>query len=294
MRTWFLATAVFMLAFAGPGSAQTVELEPLLARVAVYAGGFFDKFPNVVAEERYQQEASAGSVSLGQLGRGSVSAGSVPRSQKITLQSEFLLVRVPGGIPIAFRDVVAVNGVAIRDREDRLQKLLNSGSRTALEQAQQITKESARYNIGNMTRTINSPLIALAFLIPEVQPRFAFTLGKNDPAVGPSAWIIEYRERQRPSLIRGYGDSDLLATGRAWVDIESGAVLRTEFTLDDAAVNAKLTTSFKRDERLGLNVPQEMAEEYKLSGGSRVTGKATYSRFRQFEVKTDEEMKPKE
>ena len=294
MGTRVLATAVLLLALAGPSAAQTVTLEPLLARVATYADNFFEKFPNIVADERYQQEATAGTTSMNNMGRGSVSAGSVPRSQKVTLQSEFLLVRVPNGIPIAFRDVYAVNGATIRDREDRLQKLLNSGSRTALEQAQQITKESARYNIGNMTRTINSPLIALAFLLPDTQQRFVYTLGKSDPSVGASAWIIEFRERQRPTLIRGYGDSDMPANGRAWVDAETGAILRTEFTLDDAAVTAKLTSSFKRDDRLGLNVPEEMDEEYKLSGGSRVTGKATYSRFRQFEVRTDEEMKPKD
>ncbi len=286
-------TAIALLALATPVGAQSdPTLEDLLLRAGSYLDTFVSRFSNVVSEERYYQEATGAVVSVnGVLGRGNITSGSLPRTEKVTLKSDFLLVRVSDYADwIPFRDVFEVNGVTVRDREGRLTKLFTSSSGSALEQAQQITRESARYNIGNMTRTINNPLLSLAFLMRDFRGRFAFTLGRIDKQVGPTAWVVDYKEQVRPTLIRGYGDGDLPARGRAWIEGGTGAVLKTEFFLDDPAVNARVSTTFKSDERLGIHVPNEMIEEYKLAGGARVSGKATYSRFRQFNVKTEEQI----
>src|SRR5262245_10862015 len=56
-----------------------------------------------------------------------------------------------------FRDVIAVDGKAVRNRDDRLKKLFLEGSKTALEQSQAIAKESGRYNLG-VNRIGVSPL----------------------------------------------------------------------------------------------------------------------------------------
>ena len=188
------------------------------------------------------------------------------------------------------RDVYEVDGSVIRDREGRLAKLFLKQSSTTLEQARQIAQESSRYNIGDIVRTINNPVIALAFLERSYQKRFAFTMGKAEPDLGPNIWILEYKETERPTLIRGYGDGNLATHGRAWIDVETGHVVKTEFLIDDVMITARVTTTFKTDPRLQIHVPAEMVEEYKPSSGGRVSGRATYGRFRQFAVQTDEEI----
>ena len=115
-----------------------------------------------------------------------------------------------------------------------------------------------------------------------------------DPKVGPGVWIIDYQEVASPSLIRGRSDLDLFAHGRIWIEAETGRIRKTEVLLDQPTLRARITTSFRFDERFGIAVPFEMQEEYKFDSGIRVTAIATYDRFRQFGVSTDEAIKPAE
>lgn len=277
---------------AGAGGAA-VPLDVVLERTAVYIDLFIERFGRVVSEERYRQEAVP-AIRVGQLG-GRGGMASVPPTQRRTLRSDFLLVKPADSLDwFPFRDVYEVDGSVIRDREGRLAKLFLKQESGALDQARQIAQESSRYNIGDVVRTINNPVIALAFLERSYQKRFAFTMGKADPSIGPAAWVLEYKEQQRPTLIRGYGDGDLITRGRAWVDVVSGAVLKTEFLIDDVFISARVTTTFKPDARLEIHVPAEMDEDYKPTAGGHITGKATYGRFRQFAVKTEEDIKKPE
>ena len=75
---------------------------------------------------------------------------------------------------MGFRDVFEVNGRPVRDRDLRLQALFLDEVRLAVDQALEISQESARYNIGQVKRTVNLPTIALSFLHPLNQHRFAF------------------------------------------------------------------------------------------------------------------------
>jgi hypothetical protein len=293
VRVRSLAVAgLFAVATTGLAGAQAVTLEEALARTASYLETFMEQFANVVSEEQYRQEAVPAMVRLSQLGGRSagITAG-LPQTQKRTLKSDFLLVKPADSVSwIPFRDVFEVNGAAIHDREGRLAKLFLKPSATTLEQARQIALESSRYNIGDVTRTVNNPVIALAFLTRDGQRHFEFTLGAMDRSFGPAALVLEYKEQARPTFIRGYGDGDLPTHGRAWIDGETGHVLKTEFLIDDVLIAARVTTTFKFDERLNIHVPSEMTEEYKPTGGGRVTGRASYGRFRQFAVRTDEEI----
>lgn len=265
-----------------------VSLDVVLDRTATYIDSFIERFGNVVSEERYQQEAVP-AIRAGLLG-GRGTMATLPPTQKRTLRSDFLLVKPEGSADwFPFRDVYEVDGSTIRDREGRLAKLfLKDASSVALDRAREIGQESSRYNIGDVIRTINNPVIALAFLERSYQTRFAFTLGKAEPSLGASAWAIEYKEVVRPTLIRGDGDSNLPTSGRAWIDVETGRVLKTEFVIESPSITARVTATFRPDQRLGINVPAEMIEEYKPAAGGRISGKATYGRFRQFAVRTDE------
>jgi formylglycine-generating enzyme required for sulfatase activity len=270
--------------FAIAAAEQPPAVDQILGRAGQYVSQFLDQFSNVVAEERYVQDT------LGTLpiisGRGA-SALSRPASRHRELKSDFLLVKVGPFDWLPFRDVYEVDGASVRDREGRLAKLFLQPSATALEQAQKIALESARYNIGAMQRTINTPILALMFLQLDMQPRFQFSLGKRDTDVGEHVWIVQYKEEVRPTVIRGLRDSDMPASGRLWIDTETGRVAKTELNVDASGVRAHLITVFRRDERFQIDVPFELHEQYFLNRG-QVTGTATYSHFRRFDVSADE------
>jgi hypothetical protein len=256
---------------ARPARAQEAALETLLGRAARYTLNFVDRFSNVVAEERYIQRTSA-------------STG--PR-RRIVL-SDFLLVRSSETTDyLPFRDVFEVDGVRVRDREQRLEKLFLKPSPGMLERAAAIADESSRYNLGSerLRRTINNPVMALSFLQPATQPRFQFVLDRKEP----EGWVVRFTEQQRPSLIRGAFDANILARGRVWIDFATGRVQKTELLVDDASVNADITTTFRFDDRFGIAVPVMMTDHY-LIGVARLQldGEATYGRFRRFGVTTDQ------
>jgi hypothetical protein len=140
-------------------------------------------------------------------------------------------------------------------------------------------------------RTINNPVFALIFLQPELRWHFKFTLGKPDRRMGEDIRIVEFLEEGRPTVITGLPGQDMAAYGRFWIEATTGRIVKTEVRVDERSVKATLTTVFRPDERLGMDVPAEMREDYELSD-SHVTGTASYGRFRRFEVKATEELSP--
>ncbi|MEQ1574738.1 MAG: hypothetical protein ABL993_10885 [Vicinamibacterales bacterium] len=279
------------LTAAVPVSGQQPAVEEITSRASRYVALFFDRFSNVVAEERYRQDVTPllrnnAIVSS----RGGLPGAGVPRpvAAHRDLRSDFLLVFLPeSNQTITFRDTFLVDGAEVRDRQERLTKLFLRPLTTAVEQARAIADESERYNIGNLQRTVNDPVLALSFLQADRQERLAFVLDKADPAAGADVWIVEYREQARPTFVRGPFDRDMPAYGRFWIEAATGRVVKTEFVIQDPSVTARVTTSFRTDDRFKVDVPSEMLEDYTLAT-TQVRGRATYGRFRQFGVNTDE------
>ena len=145
--------------------ADRISLELLLGRGGWYVADFIEKFSNVVSEEAYRQDSSVQMPVVALQRRAALGwAGSATARNRV-LKSDFLLVSVDSVQEwIPFRDVFEIDGQPIRDREQRLAKLFLKPSEDALEQAQRIREESARYNLGNMRRTINNPVLALVVL----------------------------------------------------------------------------------------------------------------------------------
>lgn len=289
-----LLALALVVAPAAPSAAQDKpSLEDLVARASRYVGEFSNRFANVVAEERYRQQVSSlaapmnfTALSRGGLARAAESGSSSSESRD--LRSDFLLVTVPASNELVpFRDTYEVDGTAVRDREARLAKLFLQASTTALDQARAITDESARYNIGNITRTINNPILVLLPLDAMNVPHFVFTLDKPDSSMGPGVWTVDYRESWTPTIVRGLAGRDLPSHGRLWIEAATGRVRKAELRIEELSVAASLTTTFRADTAFQIDVPSEMREEYRLKS-SQITGRATYSRFRRFAVNTDE------
>ena len=258
------------------GCALRLEAQPsrpeLVERAGEYVSRFLAAFSNVVAEERYEQEAT-----------------SPPKRR--TLRSDFLLVRYPGSSAShVFRDVLEVDGrVVAGAREGRLAAVFLRPADQALRQAQEIAAAGARHNIHDIG-TLNNPLLALSFLQRDSRERFRFTPTTLEQSLGPTIRTVEYEEVRVPTLLRLGGNLNMPARGRVWIDETNGRVVKIELKVGqrDFARSSMtwrppstITTTFGLDEELGIHVPLEMRDSYALEK-IEVSGVATYSRFRRF------------
>jgi hypothetical protein len=287
-----------------PGAAAqpaAPTIADVLASASAYVRDFEAHLAGIVTEEHYVQDSIPPSTYI----------PGAPRTntrQHVELNSDLLLVRPKGADRwVQFRDVFEVDGRPVRDRAQRLTKLFLSPWSSISEQVSQIADESARYNIGSLQRNVNVPVLPLLFLDSTNQSRFEFarvagaragTVPRDLPsrpsfALTADAWEIRYRETAPGTFIRTTGERDLPATGRFWIEPGTGRVLMTEFVLQDPLVRATIDVSYESSPVEGFLVPIEMHEDYRLvATKTRITGEATYSRFRQFQVNVDEEIVP--
>ena len=268
-------------ASAAERATREAELQLVMARLLEYVNGYQRQYSALVAEEEYWQQ---------------------DRNDRRTLRSDLLLTKPANEQEdwVLFRDVFEVDGDLVRDREDRLKKLFLDQSPEAQSQLQQILAESSRFNIGQVARNINVPFFALKFLAPANRAGFEFRLAGRQEVAGIDAWRVEYMEIASPTVVRNQADrKDVPARGWFIVDPLTGAILETRMELSIGEVRGEFVVRFRRDTSLGLWVPSEMRETYlirpvqHLEAGrgdwTTITeARATYSKFRRFQVKTEE------
>lgn len=286
-----------IVAVLGVIGGQVAPLGEVLAKGRAYVAEFEQRFSLLVAEEHYTQEVreqvASGGGNLSRANPGGGFSAPSKRGQRRVLRSDYLLVRLPdGGGWMPFRDVFEVDGRKVRDREERLASLFLKPSDSSLSQAIRIMQDSTRHNLGDVVRTINIPTLALMLLHQSVTNRFEFVATGTEAVAGRPAVIVQYREVQRPALIRTGPDRELPLRGQLWIDPASGVVLRTSLTTSDPSIRAEIDVTFREDQALGLWVPAEMTELYVETADEReIVGKARYSNHRRFTVSTDEVLK---
>lgn len=272
------AVLALMALCAAPGTlaAQSPSLELLLDRATAYVDEFFNQFANVVAEETYVQEAEWRVTSA---------------KQTRVLRSDFLLVSFPGlNGRMSFRDVFEVDGRAVRDasQSDRLVRLFGDAPPDVVRRAREITETSAKYHLAQIE---TDPFVATGYLQAVFRKRFRFRRGDGDSGSGPNVSTIAFEERQRPTILRA-GDKDLPSRGRIWIEDPTGRVVKTELLLKLQKDSREIVTSYRWDDELQMHVPSEVRESYatppSTRGGVTFRGVATYSRFRRFEVRTEQ------
>jgi hypothetical protein len=252
---------------------QAIALEDIQQRATAYVVAYQQALTSLVAHERYVQTLRR------ERGGG----------QRRELVSEVAMVRGSAQAEwIMFRDVLEVDGRVIRNREQRLLELLRSPAPDALAAARRIAEESARFNIGRLTRTFNVPDMALSFLRPEKAPRIRYTNLRSEVIDGVRHFVFRFRELHGPTIIRAPQGSDVLGEGRFWVT-DQGAIRRTELKLHDHTSSGSATVDFRDDAAVGLRVPVAMTESYVLQQ-EFIGGSATYSNFRRFTVHTSEKL----
>jgi hypothetical protein len=76
-----------------------------------------------------------------------------------------------------------------------------------------------------------------------------------------------------------------------WIEQATGRVVKTELQLGNTSYPLRIVTTFTFDEDLGINVPSQM-EDWYPDGAGEFRGKATYGKFRRFQVQTEESVAP--
>jgi hypothetical protein len=263
-----LAALVVLVAVAHPAGVRQPSPADL-ATVLAAAGRYLDQYERevtaVIAHEDYQQHILA-------------------ERKNRTLKSDLLILADVDVGWIEFRDIFEVDGLAVRDRDERIARLFMKPNPNALEQARRISAEGARFNLSpsrtRFNRTLNVPLTALRFLRRQNQVRSTFQIER----VEPSKITLRFKEERLPRLI-GTNDN-VAADGSFTVEPASGRVLGTELNLPSKYAFARFKVEYAEQPKLKLWLPASMVESYNLPGNARIDGKATYTNFRLFTVDT--------
>lgn len=273
-RPLLLAALAATLAGGGVLAQQSPEpVATLVERAGKYVEEYERTFAAIVSEESQRQTLIRPD-------------GRVRKTRE--LRSDFLLIKTGPDWAQIFRDVIEVDGQPVRNREDRLRRLFIEKPRSALQQARDIAKESARYNIGP-NRVGNSPLVPLLFLHPRQSARSRFAR---------SGESLTFEEVQKPTILgtrRGGNRYDLRAHGSFIADV-GGRVQAGEFTAvgPSETYSVWMAVRYAEDPQLGLMVPNQARERYWFEGKpkeDRLEIESTYSNFRRFRVATKEQIK---
>ncbi len=308
LRQVTCALAVLAAGAVLPFSHPSAQVEPalptlpsVLSRAATYVERFADRVSGFVTAESYVQDV------FPPMNRfGSRPGGQRPYNGPThrELKADLLLVRPVGSDGwMQFRDVTDVDGKKLKDRNDRLARLFLEPSNSTAAQSRKIMTESARYNIGDIERNINLPVLALAVLDRRMQAGFEFSYPKGDdkpslpkrPLFVPpdDALVVSFTETQPHTMVASPQGKNLPSSGHFWLDRRTSQVYMTEIGIDDLWLRAQIFVAYGAVDGINLPVPVEMFERYENKlNGTRVEGSATYANFREFKVAVDEDIAP--
>jgi hypothetical protein len=286
MRSRVCASLTALLVSGAPAvQRDATPLPLLLGRAAEYVKEFERQMTNIVSDEHYVQDLVEVQMrSPSGLGNGGTATPVESRKQRRELRSDFLVVRLgPAGLPVPFRDVYEVDGHPVRDRADRLTALFIKPTEDTIAQAWRVVDEGARYNLGDVRRTVNVPVLPVVVLRAANQARFRFRDRGEATEDGVRVRLVEYTEQRRPTIVRADGERDLPARGRLWIEPATGRVVKGELVTEGAG-RMTLLVRYGFDLGVGAAVPIEMRDTYVLSRMLHVNGLATYRGFRRFIV----------
>jgi hypothetical protein len=260
------------------GPVPQAQLAEVLQAAGRYVAEYQRTFSVIVSRESYQQRVQTGG-----------------KIETRDLQSEVALVAIDDRNWILFRDVYEVDGRTITDRRDRLTQLFLKPAADLGQQAQRILEEGARHNLGPIIRTLNTPTQALEFIRSENQFRSSFRLAGRAKIDGVETHDLRFEEQGTPRMIVTHDNA--AASGRVWVALGTGTIVRTELRIQSVGTLARITVNYAKHDKLSLWVPARMIESYEPANRSaisrldveapkaiRIDGVATYSDFRQFAV----------
>jgi hypothetical protein len=278
------------LTVAALGLAATVlqaQKGPALPDVLKSAGDYLvqysEKISGVAAEEEYLQYDTT--------------SGQMNTPKRVS--SDLVLYGSGSGTVTAFRDVYAVDTVAIRQRDDRLPALFKSPTAEGGQKAQQFSEDSVRAYLNPNLHALDQPTVALEFLLKENQERSTFKVESVKTMNGAQVAVLKFNERSMPRLIPS--NENAAAVGRFWVDVATGAIRQTELGITGKSTSIRVTVKYEEQPTLALWLPVEMYQQFELSvqgvngmnnmgsgggytGRQTLEGRATYVKYRNVAV----------
>lgn len=272
----FIVASLVVAASALVSADPATTLDEVVRRAHAYVAVYEDhELSSLIAREEYRQQVLFADERV---------------KEERRLLSDYMIFQLPPEEDwFALRDVRAVDGVAVADRAERLEALFAAPGEAVGERAMAIARESTRFNLGDIPRTVNLPTFALRFFRPANRKRFAFKKESEERIGNAATWVVSYRETNGPTFSATMDGRDLPAHGRFWIDPATGAVLRTEMIIGGirrVPNRATVTVTYALDPALGFRVPIEMRERYDDPSKKRddvIVALATYSNFRPFD-----------
>lgn len=294
-----LSSVVLVAALEGQAVAP-VSQRVLLQRVGGYAEAFGREFLGVVAREQYTQVIRPWSGPP----QDGLDVTAIDALARRDIVADLLLVHEADGPWHLHRDVLSVDGVVVGDREARLASLFLEPTLTRRDRLRRMTRESARYNLGDITRTLNVPTFPLIVIHPTHQGRFRFRASAPRLVGGQTIREITFEERQRPTLVRSTEGRNVPLRGQLWVEQATGELVHARLDPEPRDVVSRVQVWFEHVPGLSLRVPVRMWEWYQVDGpirdgylnlgmgltGVYVEALARYDDFRRYAVETREEI----
>jgi len=277
---WSSLCLVLGLSVATAAGPQEPSLKTVLSRAAAYSTGYHQRFTVLVAEEHYVQRVGPERTASDPDKRGA--------DKERTLKSDYIIVPDFAGPNswLGVREVLEMDGERVTTDRAQLRALLDDTSRPVAARLRALSDLQAKYNLGDLYRTINVPTLPLVFLLPDRQPRFRFKHTGTTSVGDTAVWVVSYEEKDRPTIIKTPEGHDVTSSGSFWIDPSSGAVLRSELragAIPGRPLHSIILVGYAYNSRFDMLLPDDMNELY-LTGRMRIEAHATYSNYRRWEA----------
>lgn len=255
-------------------------MRDVLARASAAAERFGQSLQGVVARELYLQTVRPW---RGQPPTGAAEGAAIESRR---LLSSLLLVHDPATPWQLHRDVLAVDDEPVSDRRDRLMTLFAGRDTDPARRLREITDDSARYNLGHVTRNINVPTFPWLVVHRTHAERFRFADRGAVREDGVDARLVAFRETGRPRVVRGDRARDVELQGLLTIDQRTGELVRAVVHPRADGLRCRLEVTYGRVDGLPLRVPVRLWEWYWVDGQPErdkyIEGEATYDDFRRY------------
>src|SRR5262245_42491766 len=157
--------------------AQSTELSSVLDMAAQYVANYEDReLGNLLVAETYLQAVTT--------------YGGAQHTDRLLTEGDFLILAI-GQDRVGLRMVNSVNGRQVQRKQSSFEEALGDPSLSVRERIAAVQKESTKYNIGAINRTINVPTFALKVARKTEAARFSFSKKGEKEVSGKKTWQIE-------------------------------------------------------------------------------------------------------
>ena len=167
----------------------------------------------------------------------------------------------------SFRDVVAIDNVPVRPKDDRLAALFKKPSQEGIGTAQTMTDDAVKAYVDRSLHILDKPTLALDLLRADQQPNWTYKVEGSKKLDGVPLTVLKFDEKGKGHLL-----PNAAAVGRYWIDPADGSIHQTELGFSAQNANIHGTVRFAKDAQLGVLVPTELSETVEVSAGGTGMG----------------------